>query len=244
MNTRQSLQNKTAIITGAGRGIGQAIAIALAREGVHVSLLARSTAELEKTHRQINDAGGRSCYFECDLSDAQQLEAGFSQSLNKLGGLDILINNAGTFLEKPVDELKLEDWQHVMDVNLTAPYLLSRYAIPELKKRGGGRVINIASTASKQAYLNQSAYVASKHGLLGFARAMAMEVKKDNIHVHTLCPGGVDTELIKGTYLAERLKGQPTINPDNIAEMVVYLLNQPGNIDIPEITMRRFIPEA
>ena len=106
--------------------------------------------------------------------------------------------------------------------------------------QGAGRILNIASTASVQGYLHQAAYCASKHGLLGFSRSLAIELKPHNIHVHVLCPGGVDTDLIKGTYLGERLKGQTMIRPEDIAEMVLFLLRQPDNIDVAEVVVRRF----
>ena len=137
----------------------------------------------------------------------------------------------------------MADWERVQRVNLTAPFLLTREILPYMIARRQGRIVNIASTASAQGYLHQSAYCASKHGLLGFGRSLAMEVMHHNIHVHTLCPGGVDTDLIKGTYLGDRLKGQPMINPEDIAQMVLFLLRQPDNVDLPEVTVRRFNPK-
>ena len=115
-------------------------------------------------------------------------------------------------------------------------------AIAAHDRRKQGKIINIASTSSVQGYLQQSAYCASKHGLLGFAHCLAIEAKPHNIHVYNLCPGGVDTDLIKGTYLGERLKGQQMIAPADIAEMVVFLLQQPDHIDLPELIVRRFSP--
>jgi NAD(P)-dependent dehydrogenase (short-subunit alcohol dehydrogenase family) len=158
--------------------------------------------------------------------------------------VDFLINNAGTFLEKAAVEIPLADWERVQRVNLTAPFLITREVLPGMIARRRGRIINIASTASIQGYLGQSAYCASKHGLLGFARCLAMEVKPHNIHVHTLCPGGVATDLIKGTDLGRRLEGQPMIQPRDIAEMVLFLLRQPENIDLAEIAVRRFNPQG
>lgn len=225
-----SLKNKTAMVTGASRGIGLAIARALTREGVKLALISRAKPP----------AGIRGKFIPCDLAEIKTIPAAVSTALQHLGKLDFLINNAGTFLEKPVSEMPLADWERVQSVNLTAPFLITREVLPQMIARRQGRIINIASTASSQGYLHQSAYVASKHGLLGFARALAMEVKPHNIHVHTLCPGGVDTDLIKGTYLGERLKGQPMIQPEDVAEMVIFLLRQPENVDLSELTIRRF----
>ena len=226
-----SLKNKTAIVTGASRGIGLAIARALAREGVRLGLLSRSKPSV----------GGE--FVTCDLSDLDKIPGAVRQLVDRLGTVDFLINNAGIFLEKPVPEIQLADWERSLRVNVTAPFLITREVLLQMIARREGRIINIASTASSQGYLHQSAYCASKHALLGFARAMAMEVRPHGIHVYNLCPGGVDTDFIKGTYLGERLKGQPMINPEDIAEIVIFLLQQPENVDLSELTIRRFDPK-
>jgi NAD(P)-dependent dehydrogenase (short-subunit alcohol dehydrogenase family) len=223
-----SLNGKTAIVTGASRGIGHAIAVALAREGVRLGFLSRTKPRV----------GGE--FVACDFADSERVPGAVRELCGKLGPVDFLINNAGVFLEKSVPETSLADWERILRVNLTASFLICREVLPQMIARKQGRIINIASTASVQGYLHQSAYCASKHGLLGFARSLAIEAKPHNVHVHTLCPGGVDTDLIKGTYLASRLQGQPMIAPKDIADMVLFLLRQPENIDLPEIVVRRF----
>jgi len=225
-----SLRGKTALVTGASRGIGLAVARALGRAGVRLTLLSRTRPP----------AGVRGKFIPCDLAEAEQIPAAVAQAADHLGRIDFVINNAGLFLEKPVPEIALADWEKILRVNLTAPFLVCREVLPAMIKRRQGRVINIASVASLQGYLHQSAYSASKHGLLGFARSLAIEARPHHIHVHTLCPGGVDTGLIKGTLLGERLKGQPMIQSGDIAETVLFLLRQPANIDLPEIVIRRF----
>ena len=225
-----SLSGKSAIVTGASRGIGLAIARALDREDVRLGFLSRAQP----------DVGGE--FVACDLADVEQIPGAVRKLVKRLGTVDFLINNAGTFLEMAVPDIQLADWDRVLHVNLTAPFLLTREVLPHMIARRQGRIVNIASTASTQGYLHQSAYCASKHGLLGFGRSLAMEAKPHNVHVHTLCPGGVDTDLIKGTYLGQRLKGQPMINPEDIAEMVLFLLRQPDNIDLAEVVVRRFDP--
>jgi NAD(P)-dependent dehydrogenase (short-subunit alcohol dehydrogenase family) len=226
-----ALRGKTAIVTGASRGIGLAIAKAPAGQGVRLGLLSRSKP----------DVAGE--FLACDLADVQAIPSAVRTLVERLGEVDFLVNNAGTFLEKAVPDIQLADWERVQRVNLTAPFLLTREVLPHMIGRRQGRIINIGSTASTQGYLHQAAYCASKHGLLGFGRSLAVEVKPYNIHVHTLCPGGVDTALIQGTYLGERLKGQPMINPEDIAHMVLFLLGQPENIDLPEVVIRRFDPK-
>jgi NAD(P)-dependent dehydrogenase (short-subunit alcohol dehydrogenase family) len=226
----KTLRGATAIVTGASRGIGLAIAKALAREGVRLALLSRAKPP----------ASARGHFIKCDLGDLDRIPAAVSEAFEHLGRVDFLINNAGVFLEKSVPEIALADWERVMRVNLTAPFVLCREVLPRMIARRRGRIVNIASTGSTQGYLHQSAYTASKHGLLGFARSLAIEARPHNVHVYNLCPGGVDTDFIKGTYLGERLKGQPMIASADIAEMVVFLLQQPENVDVPELIVRRF----
>jgi NAD(P)-dependent dehydrogenase (short-subunit alcohol dehydrogenase family) len=227
-----SLQGKTAIITGASRGIGLAIARTLAQQGVRLGLLSRSKPKV---------AGE---FVSCDLADLRKIPPAVRRLVTRLGTVDYLVNNAGTFLEKPIPEIQLPEWERVQSVNLAAPFLITREVLPHMIARRQGRIINIASTASTQGYPHQAAYCASKHGLLGFSRSLAVEAKPYNIHVHAICPGGVDTDLIKGTYLGQRLKDQPMIRPADIAEMVLFLLCQPDNIDLAEIVVRRFNPKA
>ena len=226
------LRGKSAIVTGASRGIGLAIARKLVGEGVRLGFLCRSRP----------DVGGE--FVAVDLADLERIPAAVRELTGRLGTVDYLINNAGIFLEKAIPEIQLADWERVQRVNLTAPFLVAREVLPHMITRHQGRIINIASTAGTQGYLHQSAYCASKHGLLGFSRSLALEVKAHNIHVHVLCPGGVDTDFIKGTYLGERLTGQPMIKPEDIAETVLFLLRQPPNIDLPEMIVRRFDPRT
>jgi NAD(P)-dependent dehydrogenase (short-subunit alcohol dehydrogenase family) len=197
---------------------------------VRLGLLCRSPVQLE----------GDFVFEPCDLDDVQRVPAAVRALLSKLGDLDFLVNNAGVFLESSVPETPLADWERILRVNLTAPFLICREVLPQMIARQQGKIVNIASTSSVQGYLHQSAYCASKHGLLGFARGLAIEARPHNVHVYNLCPGGVDTDLIKGTFLGERLKGQQMIAPADIAEMVVFLLKQPAHIDLPEIIVRRF----
>jgi len=227
-----SLTGKSAIVTGASRGLGLAIAQALLREEVRLGLLSRSKPAVPGE------------FISCDFAESERIPAAVRQLIERLGAVDFLINNAGTFLEKAAPGIQLADWERVQRVNLTAPFLITREVLPGMIARQQGRIINIASTASTQGYLHQSAYCASKHWLLGFARSLAIEVKPHNIHVHTLCPGGVNTDLIRGTFLGERLKGQPMIDARDIAELVVFLLRQPENLDIAEVVVRRFDPGA
>ena len=157
----------------------------------------------------------------------------------ELGPLHALINNAGTFLERDLVDLGDDELRRVLDVNLLAPFALTRECLPALRK-SQGRIINIVSTSALQGYPQQSAYCASKAGLLGMMRALAIEEKSHGVRINNLCPGGVDTGFIQDTALGHRLAGQVLISPDDLGSFVAFLLKQPDNIDIPEVVIKRF----
>lgn len=237
---KNDLNGMTAIVTGASRGIGRATALALAAEGARLGLLARSGEALESLADELRAIGGAANVEAFDLADIAGIPDLAGRLADSLGGrVDCLVNNAGTFHESPFATMEIADLEQTLRVNLTAPFALTRELLP-LIKSVQGRVVNIVSTSAMQGYEQQSAYCASKHGLLGLMRALALELKPDGVRVHNLCPGGVDTDFIKGTRLGERLAGQTMIAPEDIAQMVVFLLKQPANIDLPEITIRRF----
>jgi 3-oxoacyl-[acyl-carrier protein] reductase len=236
------LAGQCALVTGAGRGIGRAVALALAAAGAKVALLARSKAQIEQVAAEIRANGGTAVICPCDVALAGDIAASVAECHRRLRRLDILVNNAGVFLDKPVPDVTLDEWEHVLRVNATAPFLFCRAVLPLMQKQGGGRIVNVASTAGVQGYLGQAAYCASKHALLGFSRCLAIEAKPSNIHVYTLCPGGVRTDFVAGTQLGKRLAGQPMIEPENMGDMVVFLLSQPPNVDIAEVVVRRFVP--
>jgi len=234
------LDGKTAIVTGASRGIGKAIAIALGREKMRLALLARSTDKLQEVVDEIQAVGGEAHAFPCDLMNPSAVKSSLESIFQHFNTLDVLISNAGIFLEKPITDIEIEEWDKVLRTNLTGTFLLCQGAFNKMKDQKAGRIIAIASSASIQGYTHQAAYCASKHGLLGFTRCLSIEAKAHNVHVHTICPGGVRTELIKDTYMGERVSQGHLIEPDNIAELVLFLIRQPGNIDIPEVNLKRY----
>jgi 3-oxoacyl-[acyl-carrier protein] reductase len=235
-----TLSGKTAIVTGASRGIGKAIAMALGNEKMRLALLARSTDQLQEVVGHIRASGGEAIAVPCDLMNPDAVGASLNKVYRQFDSLDVLINNAGIFLEKPIAEIKLEEWNRVLQTNLTASFLVCQSAFMKMKDRNSGRIIAIASSASTQGFIHQAGYCASKHGLLGFMRCLSIEARPHNVHVHTICPGGVRTDLLKGTYMGERVSQSAIIEPENIADLVLFLVRQPGNIDIPEINLKRF----
>jgi 3-oxoacyl-[acyl-carrier protein] reductase len=237
---KNTLSGKTAIITGASRGIGKAIAMALGNEKMRLALLARSTDQLQEVVGHIRASGGEAIAVPCDLMNPDAVGASLNKVYRQFDSLDVLINNAGIFLEKPIAEIKLEEWNRVLQTNLTASFLVCQSAFLKMKDRNSGRIIAIASSASTQGFIHQAGYCASKHGLLGFMRCLSIEARPHNVHVHTICPGGVRTDLLKGTYMGERVSQSAIIEPENIADLVLFIVRQPGNIDIPEINLKRF----
>ncbi len=180
MNT-QSLNGKVALITGAGRGIGRAIALTLAQEGVAVAVLARTEAEVRETANEIEKQNGKALPFTADITNPEQIQQCVDNILQKWGQIDILVNNAGFAKFKPFEELTLEEWKHTIDVNLTGTFIVTRATLPNMIQRRSGSIINISSVSGLRPIPKQSAYCASKHGVIGLTTTLAMEMKSYNM---------------------------------------------------------------
>lgn len=234
------LDGRVALVTGAGRGIGRAIAVALSREGAKVVVAARSEDELQKLVDEVAASGGSAASMTVDLSDRSQAKELVGRAAEAFGPIDILVNNAGVGSSgdpRPFVEFRDEFWDLTIEVNLNAPYALSKAALPHMLAQGWGRIITVASINSRQAALHGSAYTASKHGVLGLMRSIATEVASQGVTVNCICPGPVQTKMndIRIKYDAERLgrdlaeheKGLTLVGgrlvPEDIAPMAVYL---------------------
>jgi 3-oxoacyl-[acyl-carrier protein] reductase len=235
--SEKPLEGKVAIVTGAGRGIGRSIALALAHNGARVSLAARTEAELGAVQSEIEAFGGQAAIFPTDVSRESEVISLVSNTVRQLGRLDILINNAGIGIFGPLVETTIEEWDRLIAVNARGPFLLCREAIPYLKQHEQSFIINITSVVGVKGYINQAAYSASKHAAMGMAKALAKEVQKDGIRVHAICPGGVDTQLV-GKARPD-LDRSVLIRPEEIADIVLFLVTQQGNAVIDEIYVRR-----
>jgi len=234
---KKRLAGKVAIVTGASRGIGRAISIALAKEGVTVVLAARSIQKLQQTARQVTKAGGKAQIVVTELTDEESIKNIVRVTKEKFGRLDILVNNAGVTHSAKLDQTETKDWDYCMQVNARAPFILCREALPLLRKAKAGYIINIASVVGVKGYPLQSAYTASKHAIRGMTISLAEELKGSNIRVHLLCPGGVDTELVQ--KVRPDIKKGELIKPQEIAELVIYLVTHRGNAVIDELHIRR-----
>ncbi len=233
----KQLASKVAIVTGASRGIGRAISVALAQEAATVVLAARSIQKLQETADQVTKAGGKAQIVVTELTEEESIKNLVKVTHDKFSRLDILVNNAGVTHSAGLEQTTTEDWECCMQVNARAPFILCREALPLLRKSQAGYIINIASVVGVKGYPLQSAYTSSKHALRGMTISLAEELKGSNIRVHLLCPGGVDTELVQ--KVRPDIKRDELMQPEEIAELVLYLVTHKGNAVIDELHIRR-----
>lgn len=232
------LSGKFALITGAGRGIGKAIALSLARHGAHVILTSRTQTELDRAAVKIQTAGGVATAIRADLSDESQLLDLFQQIQSRFGQLDILINNAALGIYAPIHEFRTEDLDLMLSVNVRATFLCCREALKLMLPKQSGYIINIASVTGFKGYPNQSVYSATKHAMMGLTKSLAAEYQKDNIRCSAVLPGGVDTEMI--ALARPDLDRSSLMHPDDVANTVLYLLSLPAtNAAVDQIYIRR-----
>ncbi len=233
----KQLAGKVAIVTGASRGIGRAISVALAKEAATVVLAARSVRKLQETAEQVTHAGGKAEIVVTDLAEEEAIKDLIKVTGEKFSRLDILVNNAGVTHSAKLEETATEDWERCIRVNARAPFILCREALPMLRKAEAAYIVNIASVVGVKGHPLQSAYTASKHALRGMTISLAEELRGSNVRIHLLCPGGVDTELIQ--TLRPDIKKDDLMQPDEIAELVLYLVTHKGNAVIDELHIRR-----
>jgi 3-oxoacyl-[acyl-carrier protein] reductase len=232
------LEGKTALVTGAGRGIGRAIALAFAEEGCDVAVVARTRAEIEDTAATIRAMGRRALPIISDVANAQSVSDMARTFLAEFGKIDLLVNSAGLAVFKPLKEMPLHEWRLTLDVNLTGPFMCTQAFLPAMIARRSGRIINISSVTGLKPIMNQGAYCASKHGLNGFSKVLAMELREYGISVHWICPGGVDTQLAAGA-MPNRDRSR-WMQPEDIAHACLFLASLSPRATVDEIMIRRF----
>lgn len=232
------MENRVAFITGAGGGIGREIVLSLAKEKVNIVLFGGNNLDnLNETSRLAEEFGVKTFIYPGDLTDDKVLKDNFNKAIKEVKKIDILINNAGKAHSSSIEETDEELYDKIMNLNMRVPFMLTRLCLPYLKKSDRANIINIASIVAHNGYPLQSAYVASKHALLGFTKSLANEVYKDGIRVQAISPGGVYTDMIKVSR--PDLTGEGMIYPKDIADIVMFLLKNRGNAVIDEIIVHR-----
>jgi 3-oxoacyl-[acyl-carrier protein] reductase len=230
----QSIKGKNALITGAGKGIGKAVAQQLAAEGVNVALLARTEKDLEAVAAELKSSGVKVVYATADVADRLSVEAAIAKLTAELGSIDILINNAGVGKFGKFMEMEPEEWEHIIKVNLLGAYYVIRGVLPGMLERQSGDIVNISSTAGQKGAAVTSAYSASKFGLIGMSESLMQEVRKSNIRVTTLTPSTIATDMAIDLKLTD---GNPdkVMQSEDFAELIVMQL---------KLNKRVFVKEA
>jgi NAD(P)-dependent dehydrogenase (short-subunit alcohol dehydrogenase family) len=226
-----TLQGKTAVITGGGRGIGAAVARALAAEGAAVMVAARKAAEVEAVADELRAAGARAEAEVCDVTAPSQVAALAEAAAGRLGPVDILVNNAGVAPSAPLRSIRLPDWERTFAVNTTGTFLCTQTFVPGMVERGWGRVVNVASIAARAGAAYIAAYAASKHAVLGFTRSVAAELAPSGVTINAVCPGYVDTGMTEESVARIMAK---TGLPREKAMAAILKMNPQGRLLEPE----------
>ncbi|MGB0036868.1 MAG: SDR family NAD(P)-dependent oxidoreductase [Candidatus Acidiferrales bacterium] len=232
------LSGKVALITGGGTGIGRACALAFAREGAKLAVGGRRREPLDEVMREISKSGGEGLAVTCDVTERKSVEAAIAKVVERFGRMDVVVNNAGAVVVATVDETSDEDWSKLLAANLTGTFLVSRAALPALRKAGGGSIVNIGSILGLVARKQRAAYCAAKSGVTGLTKAMALDHAHEKIRVNCICPSIIETELGLQSILkasdpeAERRKRSAETplgrmgKPEDVAQMAVYLASE------------------
>ncbi len=236
-----NLKGKVVLLTGGGSGIGREIAKQLAKEEAKIILFGgKREGKLKETKAEIEEL--TSCFVvPGDLTELIHGKVKIQEIVKIFGQIDILINNAGMALNSPFEKITEEQYDKIMNINVKVPYFLTQQVLPYLKQSNFGTIINISSVVGHAGYPQQTAYVASKHAILGFTKSLAREVYKENVRVHAICPGGVYTDMVK--VARPDLTEEGMILPEDIADIVTFLLKHRGNAVIDEINVHRVSKE-
>lgn len=237
MSVNVDLSGQTAVVTGAGRGIGRCMALTLGKAGAYVAAVARTQPDLEALKRDIENAGGTAGVQPCDVSDADAVTAMFERVVEERGRVDILVNNAGLGIYGLLQDMPPDDFDKVIAVNLRGTFLCAQQAMRIMRRQRRGTIVNVSSVLGFKGYKNQSAYTASKHGVMGLTKSLAVEAQPHGIRVSAVLPGGVDTEMVRKSR--PDLDPEDLLRPVDVAQAVMYLLSLSEHAAVDEIYIRR-----
>ncbi|MCF2971291.1 SDR family oxidoreductase [Synechococcus sp. Nb3U1] len=226
-----------ALITGASRGIGKAVALTLAQQGIPVALVARSHPDLVAVQTEIKALGGRAKVYPIDLSELSALPQRLQSLLADFGSCDVLVNNAGMAYVGPLATLSLSDWQRVIDLNLTAAFLCAQAVLPGMRQRRFGTIVNVVSIAGKRAFPDWGVYCASKFGLMGFSQALAEEERQHGIRVTSLCPGAVNTPIWDTDTVTVSFDRSKMLSAAWVADLIAYIVRLPMGAVVEDLTL-------
>ncbi len=232
------LSDHVAVVTGAGRGIGRAIARSLADAGARVVVAARTEPEIRAVADEIADAGGEALAVPTDLADEASVRGLFAAVRDRWDRLDVLVNNAGVGRYGPVAEFPVEDLDHVIGVNVRGTFLCCQEAVRMMAPARRGTIINISSVVGFKGYPNQAAYTATKHAVMGLTKSLAVEAQPHGIRVSAVLPGGVDTDLVR--QARPDLDPSILLAPDDVAQTVMYLLSLSDRAAVDQVYLRRW----
>jgi 3-oxoacyl-[acyl-carrier protein] reductase len=241
MKARQGtsdLKDKVVIITGAGRGIGKAIALRFAEEQSRLVLAARTKNEIEKVADEVRHGGAEALAVPADVTMEDQVDRLIKTAHGAFGRIDVLVNNAGFGIFSKVAEMKTEDFQSMFDVNVRGVFFCTRAALPYMTKQEDGVIVNIASLAGRNALIGGAGYCATKWALIGFARSLMLEVREHNIRVITICPGSVDT-----SFGGNEGRKKTILQAQDVAETVLAAVRMPARAMVSEIDIRPTNPK-
>jgi NAD(P)-dependent dehydrogenase (short-subunit alcohol dehydrogenase family) len=239
-NDGGGLEGQAALVTGASSGLGRAVAVALAEAGADVALVARSEKDLRETEERVSRTGRRALALPTDLASASETRAAVERTAEGLGGVDVVVNAAGTDVPGSVEDLEVDGWDRTLYVNLRAPFLLSKAAFPLMREAGGGTIVNVSSVAGKKGWANASAYCASKFGLTGLTEALADEGRQYGIRAIVIYPGAMATNWgafspeERGEGDAEQTPPAMALPPSGVADFIAWFASSPREFVLTE----------
>ena len=236
----RTLAGQVAFVTGASSGLGRATAISLAQAGANLVLLARSADELAETGAQVTACGRQALVAPVDVAREDQIVAAVEQAIGRFGRIDLLVNAAGTDVPGPVAKVTVEGWDHVLAVNLRAPFVLAKAVFPHMRRAGHGTIVNVSSVAGKRGWANAAAYCASKFGLTGLTQVLAAEGKPHGIRACIVYPGGMATNwgawapLERSTPRRKAPAPTDALPPEEVAALIVWIASAPSELVLNE----------